>query len=546
MLRRIFIGLNFIIFTFIFCFSQNMNDNDITSHIITAAEKGDLKAQRYLVINYLEGRNGFKKNVKEAYKWSQILAENGDEDAQYLLASDETLKPYVENKGQGQIFWLEQAALHSHPKALEEYGVYLFNKKEFAKAVPFLRKAVMEAKGLYSLYLLAQIDYNGLGTEPNIEMAIQEYNAVIRLSESLEISNDNQSYIIPDFVFDSYNQLAKFNAEQNDFQKAIKYITTALDKTTWNKNTLRYVSLLDTRATIYLYSNQTKKCNDDWNNILRLYPQYAQEANTFLTNIMTGNVDYLIPETNQKASHTFALIVANEHYKRVPNVPHAINDGFIFKKYANKTFGIPKENIEYLEDASLNDIKYALNNISQKCEAFKDQCSVIIYYAGHGIPDDKTNEAFLLPVDGFGTDPSSGLNLNDFYTSLSEMPAKSIVVILDACFSGTKRDGGMLMATRGIAIKPKTRVPDGKLIVLSATANDETAFPIEQQKHGLFTYTLLRKIQESEGDITWGELMDYVTETVKVRSIDLNGKLQTPTVAVSPSIKDTWKNLKLR
>ena len=104
----------------------------------------------------------------------------------------------------------------------------------------------------------------------------------------------------------------------------------------------------------------------------------------------------------------------------------------------------------------------------------------------------------------------------------------------------------MLMATRGITIKPKTHVPDGKLIVLSATSNDETAFPIEKQKHGLFTYTLLRKIQETSGDITWGELADYVTETVKNRSIDLNGKLQTPTVSVSPSMKSIWKDIKIR
>lgn len=209
-------------------------------------------------------------------------------------------------------------------------------------------------------------------------------------------------------------------------------------------------------------------------------------------------------------------------------------------------FGIPEDNIEYLEDASLNDMKYALANIAQRCSAFRDQVSVIVYYAGHGVPDDKTAEAFLLPVDGFGTDPSSGLNLDDFYASLSKMPAKSVIVLLDACFSGAKRDGGMLMSTRGITIKPKMQVPDGKLIVLSATSNDETAFPIEQQKHGLFTYTLLRKIQESGEDLTWGNLADYVIETVKNRSIDLNGKLQTPTVSVSTSMKGIWRNIRLR
>lgn len=272
----------------------------------------------------------------------------------------------------------------------------------------------------------------------------------------------------------------------------------------------------------------------------------AESSESILAAAFGDNIDFAVPVTSIISPYTCAILIANENYKRVPVVPYAINDGLVFKKYLTSTFGIQENNIEYIEDASLNDIKYAINNIYQKCLSAPEQYSVIVYYAGHGVPDEKTAEAFLLPIDGFGTDSSSGLSLDDLYASLSEIPAKSIIVLLDACFSGAKRDGGMLMATRGITIKPKMHVPDGKLIVLSATSNDETAFPIEQQKHGLFTYTLLRKIQETGGDITWGELADYVTETVKSRSIDLNGKLQTPTVSVSQSIKDTWKNIKLR
>lgn len=527
-------------------FAQNLDDDSLTSYIIKAAKKGDLKAQKYLVERYIQGDKGFKKNVEEAYVWAQILAENGDSDAQYFLASNQNIKPYVENKGKGQFFWLEQAALNSHPKALEEYGTYLFKKEEYNKAIPFLRKAAIDASSLYSLFLLAQISHLGLGVKVDMETAMQEYEAVTYLSETIESNDIDHTYKIPDFVFDAYKQMALYKAENKDFQSGLDYINKALNKNKWNKKTLQYVSLLDTRATIYLYAEQTNKCIEDWKRINNLYPDYIREVNTILTNVMTGNIDYLIPETNQAAHNTLAVIVANENYKRVPNVPHALNDGIILKKYLERTFGIPKDNIEYLEDASLNDIKYALGNVAQKCKAFKDQMSVIIYYAGHGVPDEKTNEAYLLPVDGFGTDPSSGINMEDFYEDLSQMPAKSVIVLLDACFSGAKRDGGMLMATRGITIKPNIKVPDGKLIVLSATSEDQTAFPIEEQKHGLFTYTLLRKIQETNGDITWGELADYVTETVKTRSIDLNGKLQTPTVSVSTSMKDIWRNIQLR
>lgn len=305
-------------------------------------------------------------------------------------------------------------------------------------------------------------------------------------------------------------------------------------------------SFYEDKGILYLNEGNISEATKMWNKTVDTSLVYAQESTSELARVMNHSIDYGIPIASMQQKNTYAVVIANENYKRVPNVPFAHNDGNIFRKYLISAFGIPEDNIEYLEDASLNDMKYALANIAQRCSAFRDQVSVIVYYAGHGVPDDKTAEAFLLPVDGFGTDPSSGLNLDDFYASLSKMPAKSVIVLLDACFSGAKRDGGMLMSTRGITIKPKMQVPDGKLIVLSATSNDETAFPIEQQKHGLFTYTLLRKIQESGEDLTWGNLADYVIETVKNRSIDLNGKLQTPTVSVSTSMKGIWRNIRLR
>lgn len=70
------------------------------------------------------------------------------------------------------------------------------------------------------------------------------------------------------------------------------------------------------------------------------------------------------------------------------------------------------------------------------------------------------------------------------------MKLNQAVVFLDACFSGANRDGGMIVAARGVAIKPKEAKPasSGNTVVFSATSDEETAFPYKAQKHGLFTY----------------------------------------------------------
>ena len=125
------------------------------------------------------------------------------------------------------------------------------------------------------------------------------------------------------------------------------------------------------------------------------------------------------------------------------------------------------------------------------------------------------------------------------------MDVEATVVFLDACFSGTQRDGKMLLKSRGVAIKPKHEIPQGNVIVLSATTGDETAMPYTKQGHGIFTYYLLKKIKATQGNCSLGELNDYVFEEVSKQSIVVNGKPQTPTITTSFNLNN-WKELKLK
>ncbi len=262
-------------------------------------------------------------------------------------------------------------------------------------------------------------------------------------------------------------------------------------------------------------------------------------------NLIVSDIDKNIPESKILENPTFAVIIANENYKDVENVPFAAHDGETFKQYCEKTMGIPQSNIKFVTDATLNNIRRELNWLSQVMEVYQGEASIIFYYAGHGIPNESNGSAYLLPVDGVGNDVSTGYSLDLLYADLSSKPAKSVVVLLDACFSGAKRDGGMLTSARGVAIKAKQNAPKGNMVVLSATQGDETAYPFKEKGHGMFTYYLLKKLQETKGDVTFGELADYVTAEVKKQSVVINGKMQTPLATPSSNATD-WRNWKLR
>jgi hypothetical protein len=51
-------------------------------------------------------------------------------------------------------------------------------------------------------------------------------------------------------------------------------------------------------------------------------------------------------------------------------------------------------------------------------------------------------------------------------------------------------------------------------------------------------------MQNNNGIPSMGDLTDYVTKNVKRQSVVINNKKQTPTVIPSPSLANTWRDIK--
>ena len=97
-----------------------------------------------------------------------------------------------------------------------------------------------------------------------------------------------------------------------------------------------------------------------------------------------------------------------------------------------------------------------------------------------------------------------------------------------------------------IELRPKDSQPTKNMIIFSAATGDETAYPFEGKSHGMFTYFLLKKIKETQGDVTLGELADHIKKNVGKTSVLENKKSQTPTFSVSQDIGSSWMEMKLR
>lgn len=129
---------------------------------------------------------------------------------------------------------------------------------------------------------------------------------------------------------------------------------------------------------------------------------------------------------------------------------------------------------------------------------------------------------------------------------MSGAHARSITYFMDACFTGANREGSMLVAARGVAREPKKATIEGNTVVFSAASGDETAMAFKEKGHGLFTYYLLKKLQETKGNATYGEIADYINENVKKEAFLTNEKPQNPNVMTSDKIADGWRKMTLK
>ena len=278
--------------------------------------------------------------------------------------------------------------------------------------------------------------------------------------------------------------------------------------------------------------------------------QGPQASASSLTIIGQSDVDVNIPITDIENKKTFALVIGNEDYSSFQmdlntstNVDFATVDAKTYKKYLTNTLGVPDENITLLINATAGQMRQSIAKLSAIAEAYEGEVQLIFYYAGHGLPKEDTEEPYLIPVDVSSSNLDYALKLEDVFNKLTEHKSERVTVFLDACFSGGARNQG-LVAARGVRIKPKSPFVMGNLIVFSASSEDQAAHPYKEKAHGIFTYYLLKGLQISNGEMSYGELEDFIRTNVMRKSVLVNNKVQSPEVKVSPVFEYSWQDMR--
>jgi len=260
-------------------------------------------------------------------------------------------------------------------------------------------------------------------------------------------------------------------------------------------------------------------------------PEPSRES----VSVAKSDVD-LLPAIKTKSNrNAYAVVIGVEQYRqKLPRADFAASDASLVSEYLAKVMGVPEKNIVTLinENATKSDfeknIERWLPNNSEK------DSSVFIYFSGHGAPNAKTGDAYLVPYDG---DPAyiaeTGYSLDRLYNALGRLEVKEIVVVVDSCFSGAGGRSVLAKGVKPLVMSVSLPAIRKNMTVLTASAGNQISSAYDEKGHGLFTYFFLKGIKENstvapDGSLKLDVLFGYLKPEVERIARKQYNNEQTP------------------
>lgn len=131
------------------------------------------------------------------------------------------------------------------------------------------------------------------------------------------------------------------------------------------------------------------------------------------------------------AESRLALVIGQSSYRSIAPLPNPVNDA----KAMAQMLGDAGFEVQSATDLSQTDLRARIAGFAAKVSAKGPDTVALVFYAGHGLQIDGEN--YLVPVDidpkREADIPLQAVRLNDILNTLTSVPSKSRIILLDAC-----------------------------------------------------------------------------------------------------------------
>ncbi len=140
------------------------------------------------------------------------------------------------------------------------------------------------------------------------------------------------------------------------------------------------------------------------------------------------------PQTFAREQTSFgnyhALVIGNENYQYWEPLQSPLDDAEAVADILQRKYGFK---VTLLKNATRNEVFRALASYRK---SLRENDNLLIYYSGHGSWDSSNQQGYWIPVDGAKDDISNYISASDITDQLSVIPARQVLVVADACYSG--------------------------------------------------------------------------------------------------------------
>ena len=151
----------------------------------------------------------------------------------------------------------------------------------------------------------------------------------------------------------------------------------------------------------------------------------------------------LAPETPSQAAasavpipHNYALIFATDDYAHWPHLTNPVSDADAVNQALTSLYAF---HVEEVRNATDEQVLAKLTEYLHR--KFEPQDQLLIMFSGHGYFDPDLGKGFLVPANGLLVKDDIGhrtlLAHETIMGYVNRIPAKHVVLVLDACFAGT-------------------------------------------------------------------------------------------------------------
>lgn len=213
------------------------------------------------------------------------------------------------------------------------------------------------------------------------------------------------------------------------------------------------------------------------------------EVERIVAKPVIANTNEVIIPVAEKIGKNFCLLIGAQNYSdiNIPSLSNPIADAVKLKLILKSTYNFTDENIVQLFNPGLDDVKRQLLELTNQLQP---EDNLLIFYAGHGIWVEKEKKGYWLMTDSKRNDVNTWLPNKTVLDLIAKIPSRHMLLITDACFSGS------VFKTRGLKDgAPKAIMEiDEKISRIAITSGNDTEVPDES----VFMKYLVKALSENK------------------------------------------------